>query len=63
MVGYTAGQKLHPTYQDVCDGDSGHTEAVQMLFNPDLVWENVVKNNFFKFFLLGDLPGIADCAF
>jgi len=37
MVGYTAGQKLHPTYQDVCDGDSGHTEAVQMLFNPELV--------------------------
>ena len=37
MVGYTAGEKQHPTYQDVCNGDSGHTEAVQMLFNPQLV--------------------------
>jgi len=37
MVGYTAGPKQHPTYQDVCNGDSGHTEAVQMLFNPQLV--------------------------
>ena len=37
MVGYTAGAKQHPTYKDVCNGDSGHTEAVQMLFNPELV--------------------------
>ena len=37
MVGYTAGAKQHPTYNDVCNGDSGHTEAVQMLFNPELV--------------------------
>jgi len=37
MVGYTAGSNQHPTYQDVCSGNSGHTEAVQMLFNPELV--------------------------
>ena len=37
MVGYTAGGQQHPTYQDVCNGGSGHTEAVQMLFNPQLV--------------------------
>ena len=23
MVGYTAGEKLHPTYQQVCSGSSG----------------------------------------
>merc|ERR1712123_196956 len=34
MVGYTAGEKLHPTYQQVCSGSSGHTEGVQMIFNP-----------------------------
>jgi len=37
MVGYTAGHKQHPTYNDVCSGSTGHTEGVQMLFNPAVV--------------------------
>jgi len=37
MVGYTQGDKLHPTYREVCSGASGHTEAVQMLYNPAVV--------------------------
>lgn len=37
MVGYTAGNTQHPTYNDVCSGGTGHTEAVQMLFNPAVV--------------------------
>jgi len=37
MVGYTAGHKEHPTYKDVCSGSTGHTEAVQLLFNPRVV--------------------------
>merc|ERR1712060_538652 len=37
MVGYTAGEKQHPTYQEVCTGSTGHTEALTMLFNPQLV--------------------------
>jgi len=37
MVGYTGGPSDNPTYHQVCSGTSGHTEAVQMLFNPDVV--------------------------
>lgn len=37
MVGYTAGSKEHPTYKEVCSGSSGHTEAVQMIFDPNVV--------------------------
>ncbi len=29
-VGYTAGQDKAPTYNSVCSGQTGHTEAVQV---------------------------------
>jgi len=44
MVGYTGGAKEHPTYKEVCSGTTGHTEAVQMLFNPQVVtYEELLK--------------------
>merc|ERR1712216_236348 len=36
-VGYTAGHMIDPTYEDVCTGMSGHTEAVDMEFDPATV--------------------------
>ena len=48
--GYTGGQKLNPTYQEVSAGDTGHIEAVQITYDPkqisyekllEVFWRNV----------------------
>ena len=33
-VGYTHGHQIDPSYEDVCSGESGHAEAVTLLYNP-----------------------------
>lgn len=35
--GYTQGQKDKPSYKEVCSGTTGHTEAIQVLFDPSVV--------------------------
>ncbi len=35
--GYTGGETLNPTYEQVCSGTTGHAEVVQLTFNPQIV--------------------------
>lgn len=36
-VGYTGGKTKNPTYEQVCNEETGHAEAVQILYNPEII--------------------------
>lgn len=40
-VGYSGGAKAHPSYQDVCSGETGHAEVARVEYDPAQVtyWE------------------------
>lgn len=37
MPGYTGGSIPNPTYRQVCDGNTGHVEATQIVYDADVI--------------------------
>ncbi len=47
-VGYSGGTTEDPTYEEVCDGGSGHAEVVEVEFDPDTVSYAALLDTFWE---------------
>lgn len=46
QVGYTGGHMENPTYEDVCSDLTGHAEAVEIEYNPEIISYNQLLDVF-----------------
>jgi len=46
--GYTSGHKKNPTYKEVSAGQTGHAEAIKIVFNPDKINYTELLDVFWK---------------
>src|SRR3546814_12979717 len=45
--GYTGGHVAAPTYRQICNGDTGHAEAVRVEFDPSVIGYDDILDIFF----------------
>ena len=48
VSGYMGGTTVNPNYQQVCTGETGHAEAVQVSFNPSRISYREILEIFFS---------------
>ncbi|NCD71474.1 peptide-methionine (S)-S-oxide reductase MsrA [Mucilaginibacter agri] len=46
--GYTGGETTNPTYMEICNGDTGHAEAIELEYDPSVVSYDELLLIFFK---------------
>lgn len=47
ISGYMGGTTTNPTYKEVCAGETGHAEVVQLSFEPDIISYQEILEIFF----------------
>jgi peptide-methionine (S)-S-oxide reductase len=47
IPGYTGGHVANPTYNDVCSGGTGHAEAIQIEYDPEVISYDTLLDVFF----------------
>ena len=50
VSGYSGGNIENPTYEQVCSNQTGHREAVQITYNPDITSFENILDVYFKLF-------------
>ena len=46
-VGYMGGASANPSYEQVCDGDTGHVEVAKVIFDESIVPAEIILDMFF----------------